>query len=101
MSGQKSRTIKELTAQRDHPEAYAEVPGHLDDFAAACNFGHRWKTLGDLTPYEFLCKPGTVEPNRSIRIPVHEMPGLDTSAFQNLGRTYPRASTPPDPWLPP
>jgi hypothetical protein len=37
---------------------------HLNDFVAAYNFARTLKTLNDLTPYEFVCKRWTIEPER-------------------------------------
>jgi hypothetical protein len=36
------------------------------------------KTLKGLTPYEFICKCWTNEPDRFNLDPVHQMPGLNT-----------------------
>jgi hypothetical protein len=35
------------------------------------------KTLGGLTPYEYICKIWTSEPDRFILDPIHQMPGLN------------------------
>ncbi|MGR3447477.1 MAG: IS481 family transposase, partial [Paracoccus sp. (in: a-proteobacteria)] len=51
---------------------------HLTDFMAAYSFARRLKTLGGLTPYEYICKIRTSEPDRSILNPIHQMPGLNT-----------------------
>ncbi len=50
---------------------------HLADFIAAYNFGRRLKTLRGLTPYEFICKQWTNQPNRFKFNPIHQMPGLN------------------------
>lgn len=49
---------------------------HLVDVMAACNFARRIKTLGGLSPYEYICKIATSEPDRVILNPIHQMPGL-------------------------
>jgi len=36
------------------------------------------KTLGGPTPYEYIRKIWTSEPERSILDPIHQMPGLNT-----------------------
>ena len=36
------------------------------------------KTLSGLTPYEYIAKIWTSEPNRFIVNPIHQMPGLNT-----------------------
>ncbi len=35
------------------------------------------KMLKGLTPYEFICKRWTSEPDRYILTPIHQMPGLN------------------------
>ncbi len=47
-------------------------------FMAAYNFARRLKTLNGLTPYEYICKIWTSEPDRFILNPIHQMPGLNT-----------------------
>ncbi|MBY5775033.1 IS481 family transposase, partial [Rhizobium leguminosarum] len=42
------------------------------------NFGRRLKTLKGLTPYEFICKQWTKEPERFRLDPTHQMPGLNS-----------------------
>jgi len=44
---------------------------------AAYNFARRLKTLGGLTPYEYICKVWTSDPDRFILDPIHQMPGLN------------------------
>ena len=62
-----NRTIKEATVKRFHYDSHDQLRGHLADFVAAYNFGRRLKTLKGLTPYEFICKLWTNEPERSAR----------------------------------
>lgn len=50
---------------------------HLDDFVSAYNFGRRLTTLKGFTPYEFICKRWTSEPERFRLDPIHQMPGLN------------------------
>jgi hypothetical protein len=45
---------------------------------AAYNFARLLKPLGGLTPYEYICKVWTSEPDRSILDPIHQMPGLNS-----------------------
>ncbi len=47
---------------------------------AAHNFARRLKTLGGLTPYEYIRKVWTSEPDRFILNPIQQMPGLNTLA---------------------
>jgi transposase InsO family protein len=73
-----NRTIKEATVQRFHYDDHQQLETHLADFINAYNFGRRLKTLKGLTPYEFICKSWTSEPNRFRLDPIHQMPGLNT-----------------------
>lgn len=57
---------------------HAQLKKHLADFIDAYNFGRRLKTLKGLTPYEFIRKQWTLEPDRFIIGPIHQMPGLNT-----------------------
>ena len=56
-----NRTIKEATVQRYLCDCDEQLRRHLDDFFDAYNFGRRLKGP---TPYEFLLKKWTSEPNR-------------------------------------
>ena len=60
-----------------HYENHTQFRQHLDHFIAAYNFGRRLKTLKGLTPYEFICKQWTKEPERFRFNPLHQMPGLN------------------------
>lgn len=73
-----NRTIKEATVKRFHYDSHDQLRRHLQDFIDAYNFGRRLKTLRGLTPYEFICKRWTLEPDRFIIDPIHQMPGLNT-----------------------
>lgn len=73
-----NRTIKEATVKRFHYDGHDQLRTHLADFLAAYNFARRLKTLSGLTPYEYLCKLWTSEPERFILNPIHQMPGLNT-----------------------
>lgn len=53
-------------------------PAHLADFMADCNFARRLKTLGGLTPCEYICKVWTSESEGFLLNPVHQMRGLNT-----------------------
>ena len=55
-----------------------ELRAHLADFVTAYNFAKRLKTLKRLTPYEYICKVWTKEPERFTLNPLHQMPGLNT-----------------------
>ena len=73
-----NRTIKEATVKRSHYECHDQLRTHLNGFIAAYNFARRLKTLGGHTPYEYICKIWTSEPDRFILNPIHQMPGLNT-----------------------
>ena len=73
-----NRTIKEATVKRFHYDDHVQLRRHLADFIDAYNFGRRLKTLKGLTPYEFICKRWTSEPERFKLDPIHQMPGLNT-----------------------
>ena len=72
-----NRTIKDATVKRYHYDDHEQLRAHLGDFINAYNYARRLKTLGGLTPYEYICKIGTTEPERFNLNPVHQMPGLN------------------------
>ena len=72
-----NRTIKEATVKRFHYDDHDQLRQHLANFISAYNFGRRLKTLKGLTPYEFICKQWTIEPERFTLNPIHQMPGLN------------------------
>lgn len=72
-----NRTIKDATVKRFHYDSHDQLRTHLADFMAAYNFARRLKTLGDLTPYEYICKIWTSEPDRFILDPIYQMRGLN------------------------
>ena len=72
-----NRTIKDATVKRFHYESHDELRSHLTNFVAAYNFAKRLKTLKGLTPYEFICKAWTNQPERFNLNPLHQMPGLN------------------------
>ena len=43
----------------------------------AYNIARGLKTFSGLTPYEYICKEWTSEPDRFILDPIHQMPGLN------------------------
>jgi hypothetical protein len=72
-----NRTIKEATVKRFHYDDHDQLRNHMANFISAYNFGRRLKTLKGLTPYEFICKRWTIEPERFTLNPIHQMPGLN------------------------
>jgi len=73
-----NRTIKEATVKRYHYDSHSQFKRHLGDFITAYNFARRLKTLKGLTPFEFICKCWTKEPERFRLNPIHQMPGLNS-----------------------
>ena len=73
-----NRTIKDATVRRYHYESHDQLRQHLSGFVTAYNFARRLKTLKGLTPYEFICKRWTLEPERFRLNPLHQMPGLNS-----------------------
>jgi hypothetical protein len=65
----------------NHPWTDEHLERHIQDFVAAYNFGRRPKTLKGLTPFEFICKHWTSEPERFRLNPIHQM-----QALNNWGR---------------
>ena len=72
-----NRTLKEATVQRYYYETHEQLRRHLADFVTAYNFARRLKTLQGLTPYEHICKTWIKQPDRFIRDPTHQTPGLN------------------------
>jgi transposase InsO family protein len=73
-----NRTIKDATVRRFHYDDHDQLRSHLADFVQAYNFAKRLKTLKGLTPYEFICKCWTSQPERFILNPLQQMPGLNS-----------------------
>jgi transposase InsO family protein len=73
-----NRTIKEATVKRYHYDRHSQFQAHLADFINAYNYARRLKTLKGLTPYEYICRIWTQDPNRFKLNPLHQMPGLNT-----------------------
>lgn len=76
-----NRAIKDATVKRYHYNDHDRLTRHMTNFIRACNFGRRLKTLKGLTPYEFICKCWTSEPERFIVNPIRKMPGLNIQAL--------------------
>jgi transposase InsO family protein len=70
-----NRTIKEATVKRFYYETHDQLREYLVNFVAAYNFAKRLKTLKGLTPYEYICKCWTKEPQRFTSNPHHQTPG--------------------------
>ena len=103
-----NRTIKDATVKRYFYETHDQLRTHLRDFVDAYNFGRRLKTLNGLTPFEFVCKRWTTEPERFRLNPLQQMPGKQLGDSQPLTilrfiRGFRQVSFPPlsnpDQWL--
>jgi hypothetical protein len=72
-----NRTIKDATVKRYFYQTHDELRVHLRDFVDAYNFARRLKTLSGLTPYEFICKAWTSQPQRFTISPLQKMSELN------------------------
>jgi hypothetical protein len=72
-----NRAIKEATVQRYHYDRHDQLEAHLADFITAYNYARRLKTLKGFTPYEYICKCWTSQPERFRPNPLQQMPGLN------------------------
>jgi hypothetical protein len=63
------------TVKRYHYDNHAQLTAHLHDFIDAYNYGRRLKTLKGLTPFEYICKIWTIEPERFKSNPHHQTLG--------------------------
>ncbi|MDF2118715.1 IS481 family transposase [Roseiarcaceae bacterium H3SJ34-1] len=73
-----NRTVKDATVKAYHYDDHDQLRRHLSNFVDAYNFARRLKTLKGLTPYEFVCKSWTAEPERFRISPLHKMMGPNT-----------------------
>jgi transposase InsO family protein len=72
-----NRTIKDATVKRYYYQTHEQLKAHLQTFLMAYNFARRLKTLKGLTPYEFVCKTWTKEPERFRINPIQHTVGLN------------------------
>jgi len=73
-----NRTIKEATVKRYHYDSHDQLRQHLQLFIDAYNHGRRLKTLRGLTPYEYVARIWTEDPERFKIDPYRYSPGLNT-----------------------
>ena len=66
-----NRTIKDATVHPYYYATHAQLQAHLRLFLDAYNYARRLTTLSGLTPYEFVCKSWTEQPERFTRDPTH------------------------------
>ncbi|PHQ98128.1 MAG: hypothetical protein COB39_09265 [Marinosulfonomonas sp.] len=71
-----NRTLKEATVKRYHYDTHDQLKTHLSDFVDADNCARRLKTLKGLTPFEYICKIWTSEPERFTVNPTRHKLGL-------------------------
>ncbi|MGH7947163.1 MAG: IS481 family transposase, partial [Opitutaceae bacterium] len=72
------RTIKDATVKRYYYQSHDHLKRHLHAFLMAYNFVKRLKTLKGLTPYEYICKIWTTQPERFTINPFHYNVGLNS-----------------------
>jgi len=75
---ERSSRANEPNHQGRHGQAlplpsHDELRQYLQLFVDAYNYGRRLKTLRGLTPYEFICRTWTKEPERFRLDPSHHM----------------------------
>ncbi|WP_310620705.1 IS481 family transposase [Flexibacterium corallicola] len=73
-----NRTIKEATVRRYYYQTHNLLRTHLETFIQAYNFAKRLKALKGQTPFEYITKQWTNEPDRFIKQPNHLLAGLNT-----------------------
>ena len=73
-----NRTIMDATAKRYHYDSHAQLTAHFNDFINVYNYGRKLKTLRGLTPYDYICKCWTNEPQRFTLTSHHQTPGPNT-----------------------
>lgn len=69
-----NRTLKDATVRRYYYDTHDQLRRHLADFLTAYNFARRLKTLRGFTPYEYICKIWTSEPQPFKLDPLHQIP---------------------------
>ena len=90
-----NRTIKDATVHRYYYDTHDQLRTHLQLFLDAYNYARRLKTLRGLTPYEYVCKCWTEQPQRFTRDPTHHTLGPNSRAVspcRSRVRTSPASS---------
>ena len=72
-----NRTLKDATVKKYYYQTHSQLKEHMQTFLMAYNFARRLKTLNGLTPYEYICKIWTNEPDRFTINPFHHTVGLN------------------------
>jgi len=73
-----NRTLKEATVRRYYYDNHDKLRQHMANFIDAYNFAKRLKTLKGLTPFEYITKCWTQEPDRFKVNPTHHSAGLNS-----------------------
>ncbi|MGH9440051.1 MAG: IS481 family transposase [Terriglobia bacterium] len=73
-----NRTLKEATVKKYYYQTHEQLKSHMHGFLMAYNFARRLKTLKGLTPYEYICKIWTKEPERFNVDPFQHTVGLNS-----------------------
>jgi|GEM_PF-2445516 len=86
-----SRSLRNRADQRamkreSQPSVHMMLSRDSPSSSIKINFARRLKTLTGLTPYEYICKISTTEPQRFILDPLHQMPGLNRAPVPAGGR---------------
>jgi hypothetical protein len=71
----RNRTIKDATVKRHHHDRHDQRRAHLALFVDAPDHARRLETLRGLTPYGFIVRTWTREPERFGLDPPHHIPG--------------------------
>lgn len=77
---------QEATVKRFHYESHDQLRTHLTDYMAAYNFARRLNTLSGLTPYEYIARIWTSEPDRFIINLIYQMTVLNTEKIARDSR---------------
>lgn len=72
-----NRTLKDATVKKYYYQTHEQLKEHMQTFLMAYNFARRLKTLKGLTPYEYICKIWTNEPERFTINPFQHTVGLN------------------------
>ena len=73
-----NRTIKEATVKRYDYTTHEQLNAHRHSFLLASNFARRLKPLKGLSPYKYIAKIWTKEPERFHVNPFQHTVGLNT-----------------------
>ena len=73
-----NRTLKDATVKKYYYQTHEQLKEHMQTFLMAYNFARRLKTLKGLTPYEYICKIWTNEPERFTINPFQHTVGLNS-----------------------